>query len=221
MFSSRKPGPGTKLPYWDFVTLKLGEVFRGWLAGPIVGVQCHYLGGTKGCREDLTDGAVECPYCAGSMAKVWRGYVPLWDAFGIRHVSILSERYAHLALSIELHEPIAVTKLKKQGSPIRLEPSDWTELEPPVNRADSRPQDLRPWLVRLWGDDVLETWVNENPQLDGADISEPVPRKRRAKAKPIEEPSKPPTREDVALLKRTLAERLKIPDSPTVKNGKH
>lgn len=208
MFKSRKPGPTSSLPYWDFVTLKSGEVWRGWLAGPVVGVECHYLEGTRGCRESVTDGEVPCPWCAGSMGRQWRGYVPLWDQYGIRHVTILSSRYADLALSIEHLEPVAVSKLKKQGSPIRLEPSDWTDLAAPLKAADSRPQDLRPWLVRLWGDVVLEEWVHRNPHLETADISQPLPRsKRKKKVAAVSEPVTPDEKE-AARMKELLSEKL-------------
>jgi hypothetical protein len=132
----------------------------------------------------------------------------LWDKYGIRHVTILSARYAELAMSIEHLEPVAVTKLRKQGTPLRLEPADWTDLAAPLKAADSRPQDLRPWLVRLWGDEVLEQWVHENPVTSPIEGAEPLPRMKRKKRTATAPEPATPDEAEAARMKELLAAKL-------------
>lgn len=163
MFSSRPPRKGSGLPYWDFIRLDPGKEWVGWLAGPIVGVEVHYWGGSRACRRVMTGGALKCVCDAQEVSTIWRGYVPLWDEHGIRCCALIGARYFDLAAGVKHLDPVKVTKTKRQGCPIRVESRAWTSGKPPVSNADLKPQDVRPWLLRLWRDNDLAKWLAENP----------------------------------------------------------
>jgi hypothetical protein len=133
----------------------------------------------------MTGGALACVCDAQEVSTVWRGYVPLWDEFGIRCVALIGHRYFDLAANVGHLEPVKVTKTKRQGCPIRVEARGWTSIKPPVSANDAKPQDIRPWLLRLWRDAALEKWLKDNPAAPVVTTDKPA-------AKPEKSPAVPP-----------------------------
>lgn len=244
MFSSREPKKRSGIPYWDFIRLEMGKSFVGWLAGPVVGVEVHYHEGSRACRADLTDGAMRCAFCEEGIESRWVGYVPIWDESGVRCVAIIGERYRELALRIPLHAPVRVSKLVRQGKPVKVQEVDWTSGKPPVTGASLEPQDLRPWLLRLWGDADLTAWISEHARPEErkpAEVLTPkAPRKKvpaalkpgglgsafpnllakaleGAEGKPAEEPAEGAA-EETPKMRRAVAKALR---KPAGKNGTH
>jgi len=175
MFTSKRPGHRRGVEGWDYVRLEVGKRWYGYRAGPTVGIYTHHDHGTRACRSDLTGGALKCPYCelaegreADQWAKVWRGYVPLWDEGGIRHVIIIGERYFDLSEEVSHLAPCVVTKVAGRGSPLRIDPRPADRGKPRLSPGDEKPQDLTAWMLRIWKDAELEAWVRAHPQRSAA-----------------------------------------------------
>jgi len=171
MFRSRRAKKKSGVEYWDWIKLEPGKSWKGWSAGPLVGVEVHHFDGSKACRADLSNGALPCQLCKAGMPTIFRGYVPLWDEGAIRHFSMVGQRYEKLALEIKLHQPVKVTKLVSRGCPIRIEYSHWSSLQPRLDASDAKPQDLKSWLLRIWGDEELEEWIRSHPDDERSTIA--------------------------------------------------
>jgi len=154
---------------WDYVRLEPGKSWKGWCAGPTVTIYCHSTQRlTKACRQVFTNGDLSCPYCADGIEPELKCYVPLWSETGLRHAVIVGHRYSELAESVRLLQPVRVTKLVARGTPIRVEPYPWTTLPPPIEPYLQRAQDITPWMLKVWKDEAIKTWVAEHPMKDKA-----------------------------------------------------
>jgi hypothetical protein len=205
MFESKPPRRDGSGVYWDWLQVDLGKAWKGWLAGAVVGVETHFLTRTLPCRSAMTGGSLKC-FCDGQeLATRWKGYVPLWDECGIRCFVIICDRYFPLASEIKVGQPVQVMKMKRQGSPIRVEAFAWTSNPPPVTPALQKPQDMRAELLRLWKDKELTAWIKAHP--DG------VPLLDQAMDSTSRKPSKPHTAGEVADLKELLSKRHRAVDA--------
>lgn len=170
LFPSRPPRRGSGLPYWNWVKLEKGKDFRCYSAGPYVGVIVHWGEGSKPCRAEMTKGALKCYLCSMEAKKIWRAYVPLWDDAGQRRVVLVGFNFAHLLDDIGYLDAVKVTKTSLHGSPIRVEKFNWTTTPPALNDGDKRPQDLKPWLLRMWKDAELEKWLKKHAAKDDGQV---------------------------------------------------
>ncbi len=169
MFESRKPrGQRSTVPYWNTIKLAPGKQWLGWRAGPTVGVESHWQFGCRVCRGDLTDGALACPMCTAlewrpgtTRPTRFRAYMPLWDEAGVRTVAIISETYFRLSEEVKPAGRCVVTKILSRGCPLRVDPRPDMDRPGFLSGAERQPQDLRPWLLRVWKDAELEAWVRE------------------------------------------------------------
>lgn len=166
MFGSRPPQKSRRGKFWDWLNPALGKSVNGWIAGPVVGVETHYLGRTQPCRYALTRGRMKCYCTASKLESVWKGYVPLWDENGVQAFAIIGERFADLAYAITMFAPVTVSRLKSAGQPICVKQSDWTDQPPPRrDLTQSKPVDFRPWLLKLWADKDLNAWLEAHPEI--------------------------------------------------------
>lgn len=165
MFGSRKPQKDRRGRFWDWLNPKIGASVNGWLCGPVVGVETHWLGRTQPCRFHLTGGRMKC-YCSTSnLGREWKGYVPLLDENGVQAFAIVGERFAELAFSLTMFAPVTVTRLRSAGSPVCVKLSTWTDQPPPHDAGQRKPRDIRPWLLKLWGDKDLNEWLEAHPEV--------------------------------------------------------
>lgn len=164
MFGSRPPQKDRRGRFWDWLNPKIGQSLNGWLCGPVIGVETHYLGRTQPCRRFITNGRMTC-YCQrANLGAEWKGYVPLFDSNGVQAFAIIGERYAELAFSIPLFSPVTVSRLRSAGQPVCVKQSDWTDQPPPARGDKLKPKDIRPWLLKLWGDKDLIEWFAAHPE---------------------------------------------------------
>lgn len=169
MFASRRPEKSRRGRFWNWLNPKLGQTLNGWLCGKVIGVETHYLAHTQPCRRFLTGGRMRC-YCSTmKLESVWKGYVPLLDADGVQSFAIIGERYADLAEAIPMFAPVSISRLRSNGSPVCVKQSDWTVALPPLKTKDFRPKDIRPWLLKLWGDKELTAWLEDHPEVRDAE----------------------------------------------------
>jgi hypothetical protein len=165
MFGSRPPQKDRRGRFWNWLNPDLGKSINGWLAGPLVGVETHWKGTTQPCRRYITGGRMRC-YCSlDHSGTEWKGYVPIWDENGVQSFAIIGERYFELANTITLFAPVSVTRLRSAGAPVCVKQSAWTENGPPITDGRLKAKDLRPWLLKLWGDKDLIEWLEAHPEV--------------------------------------------------------
>jgi hypothetical protein len=194
MFGSHPPEKSCRGNWWNWLNPAVGKSVPGWLIGPIVGVQTHYLNYTVPCRSDVTKGRMKC-FCSGMhLESVWKGYVPLIDADGVQSFAVMGERYADVSYAVPLFAPVEVCRMRQAGCPIAVKRSEWTT-EPPLLHGESpRPRDIRPWLLKLWRDTDLIDWFEAHPEAsataapDGSLESEVSPMLKAA-ARRVETPA--------------------------------
>lgn len=179
MFRSRPPENSRRGRFWERWDPALGKTINGWLAGPIVGLDTHYLGHTQPCRRVITNGRMEC-YCTRmKLEAVWKGYVPIWNEDGVKGFAIISERAYDVAGKIAMFRPVGVTRERWAGQPIMVRELEWTKGPPPISEATLKPLDIRPLLLNLWGDKDLIEFLNEHPEVRDEPAIE-VPASERA-----------------------------------------
>jgi len=174
---SRKPFRRGEVPNWEYVRLDAGKFRNFFLAGPVFGVATHYYPRTRACRKDITDGEVECFCDKEELETRWRGYVPLWDEQGVRWCVVIGERFGPQAMRIEHLAPVRVSKMTGRGTPIRVDQVNWSSTPPRLDARDEGPQDIRRWLIKIWGDKLLLDWWKSKK----FDQTRPLPAKKRTK----------------------------------------
>ena len=165
MFGSRPPKKSRRGRFWEWWNPGLGKSIVGWLAGPIVGLDTHYLGRTQPCRASVTGKRMKCFCQNGNLASVWRGYVPVWNEDGVKGFTVIGERAYDLAAQINMFSPIAITRERWAGQPIMVRESDWTKGPPPFLSGKLKTLDIRPALLQLWGDKELTKFIEDHPEL--------------------------------------------------------
>lgn len=162
MFASRET-PITPLHLcWDYLSPAPGGSFDGWVAGPLVWVDGHWLGAHKPCTEILTSGKVKCNLCLTQVKQRSMGYLPLFDKHLRQIVVGIGPRMKQSILQLNHLDPVRVRKGRVKNDPIIVELSRWTSTKPPVKSCQAVPQDLEPWCVQLWKNADLKAWYEEN-----------------------------------------------------------
>lgn len=200
---------------WNWLKLERGKTWRGWLAGPIVGVYCHHFGGTRACPSLLTGNAVKCGHDHDKYPPEWKGYVPLWSEFGERVFVVICQDWFELAATAPHLGQVLVTKTEFHGSPIRVHPKFWAREDPPISNLDKRAQDLRPFLLRLWASAELSGYFASHSLGE----MPPVLAAAQTRANVGQGEKLPPAIAERAL-PDTLASVLKTFEHPNGANGK-
>ncbi len=196
MFQSRGPKKSGGV-WWDVLKLELGKQWRGWMAGPAIGVDCHFVeGARKACRHSFTDGKEPCAYCDSAIPPRFTGYVPLWCAEGRRHLLIMGERHWPAVETLPALTPITCSKTRSRGQAIYCGRSRWTDQLPPVVGGDQEPADITPHLLTMWGDQVLKDWCLARRVEQVAEV--PAAPAKPPKKSVVIDPSWPESLDDVA-----------------------
>lgn len=171
---------------YEHVKIEPGKWWRGWLSGPVVTIHCHYDGkATRACRAEMTSGELACPWCANKVQPILKWYCPLWSEAGLRSVALAADRYREYTERLIVGEPVLVTKTLTKGCAIRVERSTWTKLAPPIPEADRGPQDLTPWLLRVWEDAELREWCERQCVVTPATPTSTSTSEKRADAEKL------------------------------------
>ncbi len=111
----------------------------------------------------LTDGALDCNYCAAGLKPTYRCYFPLYDRTGTKRVVALNQDYDEAALLLALHQAVLVKKVAIWGSPLAVEEDMSREPWEPRNDVQLRPLFLHEWLLQVWHDAEISKWVATHP----------------------------------------------------------
>lgn len=163
MFQTSKPSVRPGKDHWRYEKVEPKTSFKALIAGPMVGVDCHWTTGTKPCVAAVTGGKLACPLCGPKYPLRWMGYLPLYDQFNSQIVVGFKAQQGEKLLTMPLHQPIEIWRGKLKTFPILfklIDMDDW-HYEPP--KAKRQPVDIMPWLLTLWRDVELTAWVTENP----------------------------------------------------------
>lgn len=187
MATGKAPDPRRrKTPYLHSSNLKVGNGQKeaGYLAGEVYGCYGHRTHAHQPCVFEITDGALQCPYCGSGMTAEWRGYVGIWDRdYTLRHC-LINEDYFASVDTIEWRSQVIVSRAKNPISPlvVRDEPGILTRALP-VGRPWDEPVDMLRIALGLWKSEPLNDWFKQNPPKK--------PARNTAKKNPESAPAEP------------------------------
>lgn len=210
MFSRKTPGDrGERSSSWSVESLSGGGVIQGWLAGDPVWVWTHWMGRSLPCHRLISDGALSpCPYCERRSRTSLIGYVPMYEMSGRPIVVVTPECHSDALGRLQWCEPVKAVRAKVRGSGIAVLPDRGRARYVPTLPSRQGPADIRPWLLRLWGDEVVRAWCLEREQeqrRSEPDALVPVP------SLPVPDPEDEGQRRLQALIDR---HRARASDSP-------
>lgn len=149
---------------WTRVSIECGKSIKGWIAGPVFGIEGHATPAVKPCHSLFTNGARVCPWCAipALRALKYQGYLPMYDERLKRTVICVNLDVTTQCDALTTLEPIEVGKGKHLTSPLFIKTGrPWTELKPTGPTVRKSAQDIVPWLVMvLWKAEGLQEYAD-------------------------------------------------------------
>lgn len=154
--------------YWQHVSTPRGiKAWTAWIAGPVLWFKCHQLKRTKPCIEEITDGELECPWCAGGVPKHTMGYIPLYRELDAKPCYELLYDDAREDLDrLKLHERVMVGRGPGKTDTVyvmkcSVQTPVWQTRDP----QRMRPADLTTSLLRMWAIPILIQWYSETERV--------------------------------------------------------
>lgn len=206
---------------WVYLPLKNGATANGFLAGPVVGVWCHWMGRSRPCRRLMSDGALSCAMCADAQEPDWRGYVPFYSAEYVRMFTVITADYLESVREIPLHAQIKMARGRNKHDPVVIRPDLWrtTPLPPAADRDAAA--DLVPFLLKMWKDAELIEWhLGSDAPLSSGPECGPVNRLAAPTLHIEEPPQKGDTRSGADILGAVL-DGIGGDDEPAAKSKPH
>jgi len=165
MGTGKKPDPSrrkTATQHATYLALKAGQKEVAWKAGEVHGVYGHRTHAHQPCVFDVTEGALQCPYCATGLIAEWRGYVPLWDQdWALRYV-LVNEEYEATTEATAVGKQVLVLRGKDPKSPLVIR-EEVTKLRMLPDRAPwNVPVNTLLICLTLWKCDALTRWYRLN-----------------------------------------------------------
>lgn len=169
LFESASPQPLPSELRWHYVKIKPGEAVYGYVAGKMVGVWVHWLGGSKPCRSKMTNKTLPCPHCVDDGPRLrWLGYLPLWDRSGRRVVVVVSNQVGPAVELLVYAQPVRLARTSGARDPLRVEtPEPHMDMRLAERLFRDGPHDLTPWLIHLWQDRELASWLKARSGATG------------------------------------------------------
>lgn len=157
-----------------------GAEERGYLAGPMHGVNGHRTHAHQPCLADYTDGALQCAYCAAGLELQWRGYVPLWDRDWVLRYALVGQDVAESVDAIPHGQQVKVTRAKNPISPLVIRAEQCLTRALPTHAPYSAPVDMELICLTLWKCEQLDQWVLAR-RAKGAAGERPAPKRSDGK----------------------------------------
>lgn len=175
LFDSAAPQPLPNELRWHYVKIKPGEALYGYVAGKMVGVWVHWLGGSKPCRAKMTQRTLPCPHCTEEGPRLrWLGYLPLWDRSGRRVVVAISNTVGPAVELLVYAQPVRLARTNGARDPLRIEtPEPHMDMRLAERLFRDGPHDLTPWLLHLWADRELASWLKARTGVAGSGEHKP------------------------------------------------
>jgi hypothetical protein len=168
MATGKKPDPRRKKthsPHATYLNVKNGEKHGAYKAGELYGCYTHRTHACQPCVSDITDDALECPFCKSGMIPEWRGYVPLWDRdWTLRYVLIGEEFFATTDV-IAWHAKVSVSRAKNPISPLVIREEAMLTRDLPNALPWKAEVSALAICLTLWKHDALNHWMSETKPL--------------------------------------------------------
>jgi len=168
MSTGRRPDPRRKKHSHQHAThlaVKNGERHPGYKAGELYGCYTHRTFAAQPCLSDVTNDALECPYCKASLIPEWRGYVPIWDRDWTLRYVLINEDYYATTDAIPFHAQLSISRAKNPISPLVIREEQTLVRKLPDVAPWKHQIAMLPICLTLWKVDVLTRWCNENNLL--------------------------------------------------------
>jgi hypothetical protein len=165
MFEHRKPGSKVDHLVWSVTQPEPGGRLRGWICGEQFGCDTHHVNGTKPCKKVLTNGAMDCQWCATGIRVGYTSWVPWFDELGRKCISLVGREMEGYVSSLILGTAITISKRKAANAPVLITATDWFSAPCPFIRRLKCWYDIRPFLMGLWGDKQLVEFYGSDPVM--------------------------------------------------------
>jgi len=171
---SQEPKQKSQVPYWHSDRVPKGTSFKGWIAGPLVGINGHNIGVTKPCYAAFTNDEMKCPWCE-AFGVVWHGYQPIYNMSGDAVVVGVKRDSKERLEAMDTHTPVKVSRGTEYHSAVQVVAHAWTTSKPD-NRPDRKEAaDISMWLFQLWKLPDLLAWHQEQDRIE-AEAAKPRPK---------------------------------------------
>lgn len=158
MFKPALPAAFAPELLWRYVPVRGGELIRGWIAGPMVGIQSHFGKHTKPCRSWITDGKLKCSFGEKCVSR-FVAYIGLYTHPEQERVVVMIPRSTALKMPVLLTgTPATFSRSKaKNNPPLKAFLDNPDALPESVTKTMRRrpAQDIRPYLLHLWQDEPV------------------------------------------------------------------
>jgi hypothetical protein len=164
MAKGKPPDPRKKKiqqTHATYLPVASGAKEPGYKAGELFGCYGHRTSANQPCVFDITDGALQCPFCAANMDPVWRGYVPVWDRdWALRYV-LVNEEYFVSVDAIPVGAQVLILRGKNKISPLVIRQEVCLTRPLPDQAPFNKPVNMFAVCQLLWKNAALNKWAAE------------------------------------------------------------
>jgi hypothetical protein len=165
----QKKTGGMRHAHAQYLTVKNGEKHTCTKAGEIFGCPGHRTYAHQPCPFALTDGALQCAFCAAGVETVFRAYVPMWDLdWALRYV-LIGEDIFDSVDAIPFRSPVHCLRAKNPIAPLIVRQVVSQEREPPDREPWNKPVNMLAVCLTLWKDGPLMKWFEKECQETNSD----------------------------------------------------
>lgn len=214
MARGRKPDPSKKKiqqPHASYLKVTCGTKEPGYKAGEMYGCYGHRTHANQPCVSDITECALQCPYCAANMCPEWRGYVPVWDRdFVLRYV-LVNEEYFISVDAIPIGAQVVMSRAKNPISPLVMRQETCLTRQLPACEPFNKPVDMLSICLLLWKNEALNRWfANQKVSAEVEQLAMQAAVKKTSEKTPPEDPAVRLMRREAELREQEAAEEEKI-----------
>ena len=230
MAKGKKPDPSKKKiqqTHASYLKVAPGKKEPGYKAGEMYGCYGHRTHANQPCVFDITDGALQCPYCGAGLVAEWRGYVPVWDRdWALRYV-LVNEEYFFSVDAITIGAQVVMSRAVNPISPLVIREENGLTRKLPDHEPYSKPIDMLAICLLLWKNEPLNRWFNGQAakgEVEQLAMQKAV--KKTTETKPPEDPAVRLMRHEAEIRAQEALEEQKIGNTinrvftPNT-NGKH
>lgn len=153
-FESELPSAFWPNEVWFTVAIPRGKPITGYVAGPPIGIQGHWVAKrSRPCADWMTRGEEPCPYCA-SMVRRPIVYLPFYSGIAFERLVVILSKTTFQTIRLAQfgdHFTAIQSDVPKTAAIVRPCPGGGTLKDVRDDLVKQGPQDIRPYLLHLWG----------------------------------------------------------------------
>jgi hypothetical protein len=191
LFESAKPQPRPLHLSWHYQKIPPGGELKGWIAGEMVGVHCHWGGdNSKPCWKKITGNLLRCPRCDAELTREimaqpaklrWIGYVPLIVYQSLkREVVVVSESVGPRVEALPVGCAVKFVRTQGKRDPLQVHQLESRDTGGSIDALGARPkwigqklrgEDITEWLLNLWEEPGLKEFFLKKPSASEQESS--------------------------------------------------